>query len=95
MAEPETSARGKRNNRRLGDFAGTVVLLMLQGFIWRAAMILGAQQTVVLYGGLVLLVISIALSVWRVAGEKHAWGVAVTGCVLQLVLGGVALLSHT
>ncbi|GJF13013.1 hypothetical protein NGTWS1803_23770 [Mycolicibacterium cyprinidarum] len=94
MAKPETSARDQPNNQRFADFAGTVILLMLQGFLWRATMILGAQQPAALYGGLVLLIASIALSVWRVAAKKYAWGIAVTGCVLQLVLGGVALLSH-
>jgi hypothetical protein len=102
VTEQAPRPRDEGDNRRLADFAGTVVFLLLQAFLWRATLFLvGAQRrgettvTVALYSGLALLFISIALSVWRVARKKSAWGIAVTGCVVQLVLGGAVLLIHS
>ncbi|UXA17312.1 hypothetical protein [Mycobacterium sp. SMC-4] len=78
---------------RLKDFGGAVLFLLLQGFLWRAALFLTRGDVRELqYGGLVLLFVTIAVVVWRVARQKRAAPIALGGCVLQLGFGGVALL---
>ena len=45
-----------------------------------------------LYGGCALVVGSAVLVVWRLVKGRRALGISVTACVLQLVLGLIALL---
>jgi hypothetical protein len=87
-------ARDDADTRRLKDFAGAVVLLLLQGFVWRAALILThARPSAVFYSGLALLMTTLAVTVWRVARARPAAWFALAGCLLQLALVGfVALL---
>ncbi|AFM19089.1 hypothetical protein Mycch_4379 [Mycolicibacterium chubuense NBB4] len=80
------------DTRRLKDFAGTVVFLLVQAAVWRAAAFLThGRPVVVLYIGLALLMVVLGVSVWRVARRRSAVWFALAGCVLQLVLGAVAL----
>lgn len=81
------------DTKRLKDFGGTVLFLLLQGFVWRAWLFLsdGAARELI-YVGLVLLFATIAVAVWRIARERPAAPIALGAGVLQLVLGGVALL---
>ena len=81
------------DTRRLKDFAGTVVLLLVQAAGWRAALFLTPGHVpVLLYGGFALLMLTVVVSVWRVARSRSAAWLAFAGCVMQLALGGVALL---
>ncbi len=83
----------RADDRRLKDFAGTVVLLLLQGFVWRAAMFLTHGGGPVLrYGGFALLMLTVAVSVWRVARARPAAWFALGGGGLQLVIGALSLL---
>lgn len=81
------------DTKRLKDFAGTVLFLLLQGFVWRATLFLTtASVRGLIYAGLVLLFATIAVSIWRIATKKPAALIALGGGILQLVLGGIALL---
>ncbi|MGE2833671.1 hypothetical protein [Mycobacterium sp. SMC-4] len=80
------------DTKRLKDFGGTVLFLLLQGFCWRATLFLTAGSVRgLIYAGLVLLFATIAVSVWRVARNQPAALIALGAAVAQLVLGGVAL----
>ncbi|MGE2729826.1 hypothetical protein ACQI4F_10120 [Mycolicibacterium vaccae] len=81
------------DTRRLKDFGGTVLFLLLQSFVWRAALFLTAGSVRgLVYVGLVLLFVTITVSVWRVARRRPAAFVALGGVVAQVVIGGIALL---
>jgi hypothetical protein len=85
----------RADDRRLKDFAGTVVLLLLQGFVWRAAMFLAHGGGPALrYGGFALLMLTVAVCVWRVARTRPAAWFALGAGALQLVIGALALLVH-
>jgi hypothetical protein len=82
------------DTRRLTDFAGAVVFLLLQGFIWRAALFLThTRPSAVFYCGLVLLMATLAVTVWRVARARPAAWFALAGCLLQLALAGLGVLA--
>ena len=81
------------DTRRLKDFGGTVVFLLVQAAVWRAAAFLThGRPVVVLYVGLALLLVTVGVSVWRVARQRSAVWFAIAGCLLQAVLGAVALM---
>jgi len=81
------------DTRRLTDFAGAVVLLLLQGACWRAAMFLTHGAGPVLrYGGFALLMLTLAVVVARIVRTRPAAWFALGGLALQLALGGLALL---
>lgn len=83
----------RADDQRLKDFAGTVVLLLLQGFVWRAAMFLTHGGGPVLrYGGFALLMLTVAVCVWRVARTRAAAWFALGGCAVQLVIAALTLL---
>ncbi len=83
----------RADDQRLKDFAGTVVLLLLQGFLWRAAMFLThGGGSVLRYGGFALLMLTVAVCVWRVARTRPAAWIALGGGVLQLVIAALTLL---
>ncbi|MEH3140214.1 MAG: hypothetical protein PGN37_08525 [Mycobacterium kyogaense] len=83
-----------RDDRRLGDFAGAVVLLLLQGFCWRAALFLSHGDGPVLrYGGFVLLMLTLGLVIWRVARARQAAWLALGGLAVQAAIGATTWLS--
>ncbi|WP_111511563.1 hypothetical protein [Mycobacterium kyogaense] len=80
------------DDRRLKDFAGAVVLLLLQGFCWRAAMFHSHGAGPVLrYGGFAVLMLTLAGAVWQVARTRPAAWLALGGLALQVVLGALTL----
>jgi hypothetical protein len=86
------------DTRRLKDFAGAVVLLLLQGFCWRAAMLLTHGQMhgagpVLRYGGFALLMVTLVLVVVRIVRMRPAAWLALGGLGLQVLLGAVVLLA--
>ncbi|MBX7448014.1 hypothetical protein GR927_08425 [Mycolicibacterium sp. 3033] len=81
------------DDRRLKDFAGAVVLLLLQGFCWRAAMFLSHGQGAVLrYGGFAVVMLTLAVVIWQVARKRPAAWLALGGLAVQVAIGTVALL---
>jgi hypothetical protein len=83
----------RADDRRLKDFAGTVVFLLLQGFVWRAAMFLTHGGGPVLrYGGFALLMFTVAVAVWRVARARPAAWVTLGAGAVQLVIAALTLL---
>ena len=75
------------DNRRLRDFAGTVGLLMIQGFLWRATLLLTEDNpTLMPHLGLFLFLATIAVAVVLLIRRKPAARVAIAGCLLQLGL---------
>lgn len=80
------------DNRRLRDFAGTVVLLMVQGFLWRATLLLtDGNPTPMPHLGLVLFLATIAVAVFLLIRKRPAARVAIGGCLLQLGLAVVGI----
>lgn len=80
-------------DRRLKDFAGTVVLLLLQTAVWRAAVFLSHGGGPVLrYGGFALLMLTVAACVWRVARTRPAAWFALGGGALQLAVSLATLI---
>ncbi len=87
MSVPARPPDGGPENRRLHDFAGTVVLLMVQGFLWRATLLLaGGNPTLMPNLGMVLFLATIAVAVFLLIHKRLAARVAIGGCLLQLGL---------
>lgn len=83
----------RAEDRRLKDFAGTVVLLLIQAAVWRAAMFLSHGGGPVLrYGGFTLLMFTVGVCIWRVARARPAVWAALGGGALQLVIAALTLL---
>ncbi|KKF01191.1 hypothetical protein EUA04_23065 [Mycolicibacterium obuense] len=82
------------DDRRLKDFAGAVVLLLLQGFCWRAAMFLSHGAGPVLrYGGVAVLMLTLAVVISQVARKRPAAWFALGGLAVQAAIGAFALLA--
>ncbi len=80
------------DDRRLEDFAGAVVLLLLQGFCWRAAMFLSHGEGAVLrYGGFAVVMVTLAGAVWQVARKHPAAWFTLGGLAVQLAIGALTL----
>ncbi|MEW5813409.1 MAG: hypothetical protein AB1925_28625 [Actinomycetota bacterium] len=80
------------DSRRLEDFAGAVVLLLLQGFCWRAAMfVIDGGGPVLRYGGFAVLMLTVTAAVWQVARKRRAAWLALGGLGVQAVIGAVAV----
>ncbi|TRW82120.1 hypothetical protein FK535_14690 [Mycolicibacterium sp. 018/SC-01/001] len=83
---------GRDDDRRLADFAGAVVSLLLQGFCWRAAMFLSHSDAPVLrYGGFAVLMVTLAAVIAQVARRRRAAWLAVGGLAVQAVIGAVVV----
>jgi len=81
------------DDRRLKDFAGAVVLLLLQAFCWRAAMFLSHGDGAVLgYGGFAMLMVTLAVTISQVVRKRPAAWLALGGLVLQVAVCAFALL---
>lgn len=81
------------DDRRLKDFAGAVVLLLLQGFCWRAAMFLTHGDGPVLrYGGFAVLMVTLAVVISQVVRKRRAAWLALSGLAVQAAIGAFALL---
>jgi hypothetical protein len=88
---------GRNSQRRLVDFAGTVFFLLLQAAVFRATLFLltGRPADLVFYGGILLLMATLGVSIWRLARVRSAAGFAIAGFVLQLGLSALAYLTST
>lgn len=81
------------DDRRLKDFAGAVVLLLLQGFCWRAAMFLSHGEGAMLrHGGFAVVMVTLAGAVWQVARTRPAAWLTLGGLAVQLAIGALTLL---
>jgi hypothetical protein len=76
------------DTRRLVDFAGVVLFLLLQAAVWRAGILLGGPSPV-RWVGFALLFATLAVAVWRVARRRPAAWWAIGGCAVQAVLAFV------